>query len=89
MASKVYAKSVDQSDVTEFITLLGFDPNVVEKIEIRPDAVFVTEQLRNADGQKYVIGCAGDPHLYDEALAVANIGELARHVVEVPLRKAR
>lgn len=46
--------AANESDVHEFITLLGF------------------EQLRNADGNKYLVGAAG---------------ELARRVVKIPLKK--
>jgi hypothetical protein len=77
-------KKVDREAVKRFIAdVLGFDPDTVTKIVTGHDAIYVTEQLRNADGEKYVIGTPADPAVYLDD--VPNIGEVAERTVKVRL----
>jgi len=46
--------SVQRSKLIEFIKALGFDPNEVSRMEITPQAIYVTTYLRDASGQIYL-----------------------------------
>jgi hypothetical protein len=75
MAEVVSSQTVGYADVCRFVEKLGFETNVVEEVRITPTNVYVTAALRNEAGQKYL------------TLDEQGSRRLAKHVVEIPIRR--